>query len=195
MTRTFLLLFCLSLACQGFCQQGSPEEIKSLGEKILEVALKIAAVPAALLGASCRPEDVAGVLGPFPVDIAVEDFRKLSPVTQFALKHRRDLPSSYLPVDPVRFKNAGYHAEIGVMLEGLVTDQHASEDGDVTFRIAGIECEITPEDQAAGVKPPQNGQQVRVFGWSYFDLLDGPASEQWEVHPVSKIEVVAPAVS
>jgi|SRR5579859_366532 len=190
MTKRLPLAACLLLASPGLCQ--TPEKTKSLGDKILTAAANIIAAPFALLGASCEPQ-ITGVTVPGPVDMTLQQFEALSPVERFELKHRRQLPPSYQPVDAAQFLNGAYHVGIGVALEGAVSEVDFNpDDGDVSFRVSGVECEITPEDQLAGVPRPAVGQKVRVYGWSYYDDLDGPSAAQWEVHPVKKIEAASP---
>ncbi|MBI4052122.1 MAG: hypothetical protein HY400_06425 [Elusimicrobia bacterium] len=138
----------------------------------------------------------------FPKNISLKKFKKLNPIIVWLLKHRRSLPGIYTPVVPFHMKKDQYNVQIGVILEGVVQRINRAVDGDIVFDVEDIHCEITPEDQIfRKIKAPVVGSQVKVYGWSYYDLFHEDEAEEekeltanratvWEVHPVNKIEVL-----
>ena len=154
----------------------------------------------------------------FPTDMTLKRYKALGPILIWLLKHRQSTPPSYKPmaVDDIfaRQEADDMIVESGVSLKGTVSAVSRAEDGDLCFDVGpssrAIEVEITPDWRALHpTNFPRVGDNVEVFGWSYFDsfhrdeiegekdvLEERPGAEKgkratlWEVHPAHVVNVL-----
>jgi len=159
------------------------------------------------LPAAVADDSGAGDLSFFPVDVPLPEYKKLSRVKVFLMKHRTDKPANLRVTTPDELVGGRRDVESGVEVVGVVTHTHRFlGDGDFTFDFGnGLHMEIPPESRS--VLTPKVGDRVRVRGWSYYDLFHKAEREfdpddpvvgarritLWEIHPVQSVVVLSEA--
>ncbi len=152
------------------------------------------------------PTDAEEAKKKFPVNLPLEEFKKLGPIKIFIVKHRTTQPKKYVKTSWEPIVDNKHNVQIGVEISGTVNRHSKSLDKDYTFDIGNIHIELTPEWRMLHpkIKKPVTGQKIRVKGWSYFDVFHKAEEEydpedpvygrgrwtQWEIHPVMQIEIL-----
>lgn len=144
-----------------------------------------------------------------PTDMTLDEFKKLTALYIFFLKHRMDTPrqhnKNYIEMPSQDLAEGKTLVASAVMIRGEISDWAKAVDGDLVFNIGDVHCEITPTwRKKHPVADVQNGDLVEIYGWTYYDIFhdDEGVSEReltknrktvWEIHPVHKIQILKKA--
>lgn len=151
-------------------------------------------------------EDAFSSLALFPTDLTLAQFKKLGVIRNFLVKHRIKRPKTHVKTMAQAIVDEKHHVQIGVEVEGTVTQHSGSFDQDYTFNIGDLHIEMTPEWRLLHPKipKPKKGDKIRVRGWTYYDVFHkfemeyDPAdpvigltrATLWEIHPVQDVEIL-----
>lgn len=184
------------------------EELRWIAGNELGADEKVALLSEQLSLPSDMPADgdVAANGWIFPEDVPLEKFKKLDPIRVFLMKHHIKRPKSYAKTTPAELIAGKRHVQVGIEMEGTVTEVSGAFDRDYCFNIGDLHLEITPEWRLLHrhMPLPKVGQRIRLKGWSYFDYFHGNELEYdaadpemgvnrvtvWEVHPVQDVEIL-----
>lgn len=204
---------CRELPGKTYAGQYPRGLIKALATELREAAgLDEAAALAQLKKNLVLPDQLAGeedafsALALFPTDLTLAQFKKLGAIRIFLVKHRIKRPKTHAATTARDIVAGRHRVQIGVEVQGTVTQHSGAIDGDYTFNIGDLHIEMTPEWRLLHPKipRPKKGDKIRVRGWTYFDSFHKAEMEYdpadpvigiaratlWEIHPVQDVEVL-----